>query len=81
MAAMHRVPLESSEYWELRAKIRDVEVADMQARQAVSAAMQARNAAFDALAAKYGLDSKLAYECDDRTCELIVRDAPNTIAV
>ena len=43
--------------------------------------MQARNAAFDALAAKYGLDRKLAYECDDKTCELIVRDAPNTIAV
>jgi hypothetical protein len=73
-----RVKLEKSDYFELRAKIRDVEAVELDAMKAAqvfsqrrAAAVQVRNAVFESLAKQHGFDPTLEYGWDDATCELI----------
>lgn len=80
-AVRHVLP--RADYFELRALLRDVEVAEFDALKAVQAAqaklgeVKARLVArFDALAAEHGFARDVVYGWDDQTCALIPQDGP-----
>lgn len=72
------VTLPPADYWELRARIRDVEAVELDARKAAeqfkaktAAALAARQACFERLVTAHGLDGTTTYGWDDATCALI----------
>ena len=71
------VVLERGDYFQLRTAIRDIEAIELDAmrtamyyREQIAKAQQTRNAFFDAIAGRYGLDPAVTYRWDDATCTL-----------
>jgi len=80
------VVLDKGDYFELRTAIRDVEVVELDAMKAAQefarqqkAAMAARTALLDRLAAQYGFDPALEYRWNDAERSLTpVQSAPRS---
>ena len=68
------IVLAPADYWELRALMSDLDVAEAEAVQRIGAARQRRNVKFEALAEAHGFDPKLTYRWDDATCALVAQN-------
>ena len=68
------VTLDKADYWELRAAIRDLELAQIEARQKVALAGARQNAVLERLAEAHGFDGAKRWAFDDDACTLTEAD-------